>query len=823
MDPSVAYDSVSAEPILNVYQTLVAYNGNNTSSFLPELAQCVPGPGCASMFGGNTLIVNNTTTGAPQYWTLPIDPAAHFYDPSTRVYWMAYPSDVAFTFARTCGFANLPGFAAQPGWIQCQALLPSGNNSWDSGIHYLFNNTPQRILGSILINDSAYCPPIALQLNGCVTFNASGGGSAWPFLLQLLADPLGGSIEPCGWFTFQGASVPGFAGTDVPNGDGPCLLPGGAKSTSDVSFLNWSRNTPSTAWDAFERLALNTPGIQPGVRWKMVGSGPYYLSGQPFQQSVGYMLRPNPAYLAPSGCQGQPNCEPGPSSYIPTISVNYTATDTIGLRGYANGTTDFATILTPEGPQMLVLLNESRIGRLNVPTGSIFALAFALTFSPTAAKTLDPNPINVPGDFFSYVGLREFLAHAFPYNTVENSIFTADGIQYGINYGGAIPHYTGDYYPTNISWPTGDPVSNVSTVGSAGWWWAQATSSSSPYYDPELANCSSSSPCQVPIVGQQAETQVDQMIQDYLPYISQITGGRISPNTFDVSDCFSCCTNPFACSLPGQSAVPMAGLGWAPDYPDPTDYVMPLYYPNATFTGGTALEQTLAPLTCSQGPVPASAQGLVYWAGQFGVPQACQGNAYGAMEWGMNVASGMADGSARVLMYNLIEHVANELALYVYYDQSTLITTYASWIAKSSLDTNPMIGGLGDFLWYDVRYGPVVSSVAFTEAGLPPGTTWTVTLNGTPISSTGTTITFVESNGRYPYAVGPVGGYSTNPSSGTVTVAGVPVNVTIVFAPNSSSSSGSMVDAYVAYGLVFAGVPTALVLARRARGPPSTP
>src|SRR5208283_2584066 len=269
-DPSVAYDTISYEPIINVYQTLVTYNGSSTASFLPQLSTCVPGPGCAAMYGGNTLIVNNGTS--PQYFTFPIDPAAKFFDPSTGNSWSVYPSDVAFTFARTCGFANLPGFGSQPGWIQCQALLPIGNASWDSAIHYVFNNTPQNVLSSILINNTTYCPSAALAANGCVTFNAWGGGAAWPFFLELVSHPLGAGIEPCGWFTAQGAAVPGFTGTSASGGDGSCLLPGGAHASSDAAFQSWMTGTPVTYWDTFEELALNTPGIQTGVQWNMVGS-----------------------------------------------------------------------------------------------------------------------------------------------------------------------------------------------------------------------------------------------------------------------------------------------------------------------------------------------------------------------------------------------------------------------------------------------------------------------------------------------------------------------------------------------------------------------
>jgi hypothetical protein len=700
----VAYDTISYEPILNVYQTLVSYNGSSTTSFLPQLSTCVPGPGCAAMYRGNTLIVNSATTGSPQYWTFPIDPAAKFYDPSTGNSWSVYPSDVAFTFARSCGFANLPGFGSQPGWIQCQALLPNGNPSWDSGIHYIFNNTPQRVLSAMLINDSAYCPAAALAENGCVTFDASGGGTAWSFFLQLVADPLGASIEPCGWFTAQGAGVPGFTGTTAASGDGPCFLPGGAKATSDSAFQSWMSTFPITGWDTFEELALNTPGIQPKVQWNMVGSGPYYLTHQPFEKTVGYTLAQNPAYAAPTGCAGQPNCEPlpGDTHYVASVNVVYQSSDTIGIEAYKAGQADFAGIQPGETPQMLSLIQEGLIGAFTVPTLSVFFLPLAMEFSPSAAKTLDPNTMNIQGDFFNYVGLRQFLVNAFPYTTVENTIFTTDGIQYGFNYGGAIPQYMGNYYPTNISWPSTDPVATTTVVGSAGWWWTQATTSGSPYYDPELTACTTSSPCQFGIIGQAGTPTVNTMLLDYMPYINQISGGRLSPNTF-VACPGGCQLVTYGLSaLPGQSALPFYNLWWAPDHPDPTDYMAPMYYANATYSDGDAVQQGLSVFTCtSTGPIPSgSAAGLLFWSQQSGIPQACQGNAYGAMEWGMNTATGMAVGPARVLMYNMVEHIANGLALYVYYDQENLVVSYASWVNPTTININPTIGGGGDNTWY---------------------------------------------------------------------------------------------------------------------------
>ncbi len=72
-------------------------------------------------------------------------------------------------------------------------------------------------------------------------------------------------------------------------------------------------------------------------------------------------------------------------------------------------------------------------------------------------------------------------------------------------------------------------------------------------------------------------------------------------------------------------------------------------------------------------------------------------------------------------------------------------------------------------------------AVTFNETGLPSGTAWSVSLNNIPLSNTSSAIGFRIGNGTFPYSVGPVVGYASSPSSGTVTVNGTAVNVTIAF------------------------------------------
>ncbi len=85
--------------------------------------------------------------------------------------------------------------------------------------------------------------------------------------------------------------------------------------------------------------------------------------------------------------------------------------------------------------------------------------------------------------------------------------------------------------------------------------------------------------------------------------------------------------------------------------------------------------------------------------------------------------------------------------------------------------------------------GSATYPVTFTESGLPNGTTWAVTFNGTTESSTTNAITFSRPNGTYSYTIGTVSGYSASPSSGSITVSGNNIKQAITFTPTTTSAS----------------------------------
>jgi hypothetical protein len=706
-DPAIEYETLGYEPIENVYQTLVMFNGSQTgptfSSYVPVIATCVPGSdvganNCQSMYG-STLITN----GGSDY-TFVISSAPQFYDPnnanSATNHWGVYPTDVVFSVLRTMAFATIPCAGCNNGWILTQALLSSGNGAWD-GIHGVYNNTPGNMWASMTINDSTDCPAAAMtNAHGCVTFHANANGVNWPYFLELIADPLGASIVPAGWFSApaQGAGIPYWtAGNVTGTGDHPVPAPGTAGYGVDLSTLD------PMAWDAYESAGSQPPFIG-DVQWAMAGSGPYYLKN--LVKTVSYELAANPSYAQNPECTWS-GCQPAAGQYAGDVSVTWETTQVPGEQAYAAGVADFASIPSTDTAFELQLIAQGKIVATTFPSISIDFYPFNMFFLISGAQHYTSNPINVPADWFSYLGMRQFFANAYPYQTIQQTINVVGGIERAFNYGGAIPQFMANYYPTNVSFPTGNPSTDSSVVGGAAWWWAQITNPSSQFYDPEAAACTTANPCQLPLFGQTGAPDLDQRIALWVAEITSLTGGKVVANPIDINFIDAVINSLY--TGPDQNPMPVYRLGWAPDYPDPTDYVNPLYRPDNTYTAGDAVNEqlTLAAFDSASCHV---ATDYTWWSNQAqslaaasgGVPNNCQGAAYAAMIDALDAAAVMPAGPQRVLTYAEAEQIANALALYVYSFQANVVVTSAAWVNVTTYNSNVTSGGGGDSTWYTV-------------------------------------------------------------------------------------------------------------------------
>ncbi|MCI4325305.1 MAG: PKD domain-containing protein [Thermoplasmata archaeon] len=724
-DPAIDYETVGYEPIINVYQTLIQYNGSDSgpaySNFVPVLAACVPGsPQCTALFN------SNLTSGTD--YTFVLNSASQFYDSSNGNHWGVYPTDVVFSLARTLSFATQPAFGANNGWIVAQSLLSTGNPTWDGGVHYTLNNTPMSVFNSMSVNETGSCPALAMTsalYHGCVTFHADANGVDWPYFLELISDALGSAIVPCGWFSAapQDSGIPGWtyngtaanpSGYMADQGDHPCTLPGGATSSSSPAFQQAisPQNMSPTFWDQWQAVGSGTAvsgHFWGNTQWVMAGSGPYYMADLTIGQS--YLLKANPDYVQNPSCTWT-GCEPAAGGYAKTVSVDWEQTQLPGEEAYASGSADLASIPATDAALLLQLIQQGKIGATTFPSLSIYFFPFTLDFNLAGAQKYTSNPITVPQDFFANEGVRNFFVNAYPYTTTENTIGTKDGIQYDFNYGGAIPQFMGQYYPTNVSFPSTDPVQGSNTPGSASWWWNNlennVSTPSSPYYDPELASCTTSNPCQVPFFGETGAPDVDQRLALWAAEVNLLSGGKIKMNVLDID--FTDLVLNSLYNGPGQNPMPFYELGWAPDYPDPTDYMVPLYQPDGSYTHADALSEQLegAPAYGSNPTYNNSAcqswQDYGYWSNMAQTPGAiasdCQGAAYGAMALAIHIAASTPAGPGRILLYNMIEHIANALALYTYWGQANVVLTYAPWINGATANSNIVIGGGGDQTWY---------------------------------------------------------------------------------------------------------------------------
>ncbi len=154
--------------------------------------------------------------------------------------------------------------------------------------------------------------------------------------------------------------------------------------------------------------------------------------------------------------------------------------------------------------------------------------------------------------------------------------------------------------------------------------------------------------------------------------------------------------------------------------------------------------------------------------------------------------------------------------------------SYTISISDKTYSPSPYSGSFtvnGANVSESVAFSEVTYVVTFIETGLPSGTSWSVTFNGTTLSSTTNTISFTAANGTYSYSIGSISDYKVSPSSVSITVNGKNVSQSITFTSSSppppsklSSPSGiSSTELYIIIGVVIAAAVIGMVSAEMRR------
>jgi hypothetical protein len=435
------------------------------------------------------------------------------------------------------------------------------------------------------------------------------------------------------------------------------------------------------------------------LRWSMVGSGPYYLSY--LSPATSYTLKASPTWKGTT-CSWT-GCIP---AIFPVTTVNEVWEDTAteGEVAFQNGQADLATIPGTDMTSVLIpMLHAGTASIASNPGLSIGFTNFVLNFSQSGAQGLLPSgdALNAPSDLFQDLAFRQFLIHAYPYQTIQSQYNTIDGIPNTFLYGGAIPIGMGNYYPGNISWANQDPDVPPSTSPSSPTYWWNQVEAESGAGDIAKAACTTAKPCTFPFPSE-AGAPVQDLINDaWTSEISKYSNGAVNVIEVDISF-GNLVANSFA--APGTNPMPMYELAWVPDFPDPTDYTGPMYSPDSTYTYGDALAEGLGLAGTYASPYMGACPASYVWQVD-AVTQACQGTAYTQMVAIMNAAAFDTNLDQRVLLYNAAEHIAQQLGIFTPNPgQAISGWTVAGWIDSSSLNANPCIGGGGDNTWYSVQY-----------------------------------------------------------------------------------------------------------------------
>jgi hypothetical protein len=165
---------------------------------------------------------------------------------------------------------------------------------------------------------------------------------------------------------------------------------------------------------------------------------------------------------------------------------------------------------------------------------------------------------------------------------------------------------------------------------------------------------------------------------------------------------------------------------------------------------------------------------------------------------------GLPDGTVWAVTFNGV----NESAHQVFLNFSAVNGTYNYTVtAISGYHTHPYQGNVtvaGSNVTVEINWTQVMYNVTFDETGLPSGTSWSVTLNGSPESSVTSRIGFIEPNGTLSYTVAPVSGYTANVTSGSVHIQGANLTVYILWTAVGPTSPKT-------YNVTFleTGLPTA--------------
>jgi len=530
LDPAIDYEIYGYEIIYEIYQPLIYYAGESTSTYNPVIATNVPSVSNGEITTAPFMGTNSTAVS----YTFYINTSLSFSNGDHVT-----PYDVYVSILRTLLFANDP---ADPGWLLAHALLPGStiygpfNNSF-FWIHeaVTWNNQTDSVTFHLLPNTPTWLPNVSAvyagQSYGILnqSYPVQNYGGSVNFL-QLLAGPACAYIMDYNWLKQMNA-LPANNSSSYAYYSNPTTSPG--------FISNWNQN----------------------LHYNAMGTGPYEISLMEAGSEV--ILKENPYYNATPGM-------PPKSSLIPEIMIEYLTNLATAQEQIESGYAQFATNAFPpsSASTAMNLVSSGLLSAAEVAQVAAQGLGFNLDVNVTGAKSYD-SQTNIPPQFFDNLNVRIAFSYAFNYSYQINVANTADGVHYAEPLVGMLPAGM-ENSPTNLT----NPYPYNLTL--ARYYWNQT-----PY-------AKNGTPIYFPIFNFEGTPNWDEMITVWISALSTISGGLIRATLVDLPG--NTMVEYFAEPV-GQNPMAIFVAPWFEDYPDPTDFAGAYYQAGGFFTVPISLEE----------------------------------------------------------------------------------------------------------------------------------------------------------------------------------------------------------------------------------------
>ena len=436
-----------------------------------------------------------------------------------------------------------------------------------------------------------------------------------PAFLDYLADPCGASVTDYNWLVSHNAGI-----TFTPAG-----------------FATYMTYGNMVNYNAY-------------LRYNTLGSAPYMIKSYLVGQLI--TLAPNPDYTP----------IPNVSSYNhianDTIYIQYEKDPSTALLIEESGQTDIVTGLPNyDYPIMSHLAAEGKVNITSFPTYTIWYYNFNFNINTTMLSFLGSG-YNVPQYYFTNLDVRRAFAYAYDYTNYLDNILGNNkyGTTFGTQYIGVIPKgMSGAMNSTQL----------------------QQAGAVVPYYNLTIAkqyleeSGLYNQTINIPIIVVAGDPVDFAAATDWASALNSI-----DPN-IHASVLYMGETIIFGYQLANQNPMPIYYMGWAPDYPFPSDYI-----------GGNYWENGYESLSNGYNPQVLTAAGQVN-----------QSNVDALMNQYVTDAENTGNITLALKYFDQAEVLGVNLTFYVYTEQVNEFWYYSPMLHGVQYEQNPMYAGSGDSIY----------------------------------------------------------------------------------------------------------------------------